>query len=88
MKQKANPTCEQIGCNNKATHKIMLELRSLPNTPPVKSRTLFVCDNHCDVQFNDIVSSQMFWMEICTYFKRLKLAIPVKKYSTITIKKK
>jgi hypothetical protein len=75
--------CDRVGCNKKATHKIVLELKTTPNGGRAISTALvYVCGIHTDVEWSDVVTKDA-WQKIVEGFAYKKMPLPIKEYCNV-----
>lgn len=81
-----NKTCEEPGCKNLATHSIRIALRSRPVIIAETSDPVgFVCDDHKEQSFNEVVPQAAWDSLVLTFFKVGKMP-PVRTVSYLVIK--
>lgn len=77
--------CSHTDCMNKATHRVVLEMKGHPKDAPATGKSeLVVCGEHADVKWEDFVSEEG-WNAICDSFLANGFRKPVKKHSRLKV---
>lgn len=77
--------CNHQGCQNAATHQVVLELKSHPHhSPALSSPLVFVCSEHKAVAWADVVDARG-WRTICENFASKGYAKPQMRYSNVRV---
>lgn len=77
--------CDKTNCPNEATKQVILLLKPLKNIEPATSSPIvFVCDDHSNVQWDDVVGDDS-WKQITKQFKQNGMMVPKKEFSSIKV---
>lgn len=77
--------CNKEGCKNHSQFYIRLSLAVNKKHPPASSGPmLWVCADHIDVKWDDLVSNEL-WDTICKSFLKMGRMAPLKEFSSLEI---
>lgn len=77
--------CDRTDCKNKAKYGVILELRvHAHHEPATSSPIVYVCEEHKDVQWDDIITAEG-WLMITSEFSRIGKYKPSRAYSNLAL---
>lgn len=78
--------CDKSNCGKQATRQVIGTFKSTPkDTPAVGEFSLFVCEGHKDVEWDDLITP-VLWDDIRASFTKQGFAEPKKRLSKIFTK--